>query len=275
MTEPVCDSSTSVPVRPVWITVSWRNPPGLCLVGDAFPRQHLGQAPVHHEDLAKAADHDIRGLQVAVDDTPDVSVGHRQADLLEDAQEPRLLLSRARAVRQQNSQGAALDQLHGEIRPLIGEGAELVDRDHSGVLQLAGDLGLLDEPADQVGPLLMLLEQDLDGQVATEVAVAPLMITPMPPRATSPSSWSRARGSDASGISVDEVRTTGSGPVNGSVSCKCTRGRSARVSASLASAPERMSPSVTTATTPPRSCGVRTTSGSPLHVCDRAFQSGR
>ena len=77
-------------------------------------------------------------------------------------------------LRQQISQGAALDQLHGEIRPVVGEGAQLVDRDHAGVLQLAGDLGLLDEPADQVGVLAMLLEQDLDGQVAAEVAVAPL-----------------------------------------------------------------------------------------------------
>src|SRR3954451_24873147 len=57
---------------------------------------------------------------------------------------------------------------------MVVEGAQLVDRDHAGVLQLAGDLGLLDEPSDQVGVLAMLLEQDLDGQVAAEVAVAPL-----------------------------------------------------------------------------------------------------
>ena len=109
-----------------------------------------------------------------MDDAPDVGVGHRQAHLLEDAEEPRPVLGRARALLQQFSQGAALDQLHGEIRPAIGEGAQLIDRDHAGVLQLAGDLGLLDEPADQVGVLAMLLEQDLDGQVAAEVAVAPL-----------------------------------------------------------------------------------------------------
>ncbi len=77
-------------------------------------------------------------------------------------------------LRQQNRQGAALDQLHGEVRPVVGEGAQLVDRDHARVLQLSGDLRLLDEPADQVGLLTMLIEQDLDGQVAAEVAVAPL-----------------------------------------------------------------------------------------------------
>ena len=42
--------------------------------------------------------------------------------------------------------------------PVVGEGAQLVDRDHAGMLQLARDLGLLDEPADQVGLLAMLLE---------------------------------------------------------------------------------------------------------------------
>ncbi len=62
------------------------------------------------------------------------------------------------ALRQQRRQGAALDQLHGEIRPVVGEGAQFVDRNHAGVLQLAGDLGLLDEPADQVGVIAMLLE---------------------------------------------------------------------------------------------------------------------
>jgi hypothetical protein len=90
---------------------------------------------------------------MAENDTAHVGVGHRQADLLEDAQQPRLVLCRARTFLQQNGQGAALDQLHGEIRPVVGEVAQLVDRDYAGMLQLAGDLGLLDEPADQVGLL--------------------------------------------------------------------------------------------------------------------------
>ncbi len=71
---------------------------------------------------------------------------------------------------------AAFDQLHGEVRRLVGEGGQLVDRDHAGVLQLSGDLRLLDEPADQLGLIAMLLEQDLDGQVALLSRVAPLMM---------------------------------------------------------------------------------------------------
>ena len=51
---------------------------------------------------------------------------------------------------------------------------QLVDRDDAGVLELPADLRLLDEAADQVGPMAMLLEQDLDGQVAAEVGIAPL-----------------------------------------------------------------------------------------------------
>ena len=106
------------------------------------------------------------------------------------------------------------------------------------MLQLAGDLVLLDEPADQVGLLATLLEHDLDGQVADEVAVAPFKMTPMPPRATSPSSWSRARRSDGSGISRTRG-DPGARPVNGSVSQQVhPRDDARRVSASLARAPD-------------------------------------
>ena len=42
------------------------------------------------------------------------------------------------------------------------------------MLELASDLRLFDEAPDQVGPMVMLLEQDLDGQVAAEIGIAPL-----------------------------------------------------------------------------------------------------
>ena len=44
-----------------------------------------------------------------------------------------------------------LHQLHREEGPTVGEGSQLVDRNHARVLQLAADLGFLDEPTDQVG----------------------------------------------------------------------------------------------------------------------------
>ena len=52
------------------------------------------------------------------------------------------------------------------------QAAQLVDRHDARVLQLAGDLRLLDEPAHEVGVVAVLLEQHLDGQVAAEVGVA-------------------------------------------------------------------------------------------------------
>ena len=126
------------------------------------------------------------------------------------SRKPRQVLGRTRPFGQQFGQGAALDELHREIRPAVDERAQLVDRDDAGVLQLAADLGLLDEPADQLGVLAMRLEQDLDGQVAAEVPIATSRTIPIPPRATSPSSWSRPRRLDGSGIPAAKGRTTGS-----------------------------------------------------------------
>ena len=42
------------------------------------------------------------------------------------------------------------------------------------MLQLAADLRLLDEALDQVGPVAVAVEEDLDGQVAAELGVAAL-----------------------------------------------------------------------------------------------------
>ncbi len=70
--------------------------------------------------------------------------------------------------------GSALHQLHREIGPAVGEGAQLVDRHNAGMLELAADLGLLHEPAHQLGLVLVALEQDLHRQVAAQVGVASL-----------------------------------------------------------------------------------------------------
>ena len=68
----------------------------------------------------------------------------------------------------------ALDQLHREEGPEVGEGAQLVDRHDAGVLELAADLGLLDEAADHVGVVAEVVAQHLEGDVAAEVGVAAL-----------------------------------------------------------------------------------------------------
>ena len=152
-TLPACDSSAAEPLRTVRITlVSTRRAAALrSLVGDAPLGQHLGQPPVHHLHLAEAADHHVRRLQVAVDHAPRVGVGHRLATCSKIAQEPRQVVGRVLPVGQQRGQGAALDQLHREEGPAVGEGAQLVDRHDARVLELAADLRLLDEAADQLG----------------------------------------------------------------------------------------------------------------------------
>ena len=150
------------------------------LVGHAPLVEHLGQAPIHDLHLAERPDHDVRRLQVPVDDPSAVGVGHRLADLLEDREELHPILIRAPARLQQRRQGAAPDELHRDEQPAVGEASQVVDRRDPGVLELAADLGLLDEPADHLGVVAVLLPDHLDGEVPAEVEVAPLEDRPHP-----------------------------------------------------------------------------------------------
>ena len=142
--------------------------------GDAAPGQDLGQAPVHHLHLAEAAHHHVGGLEVAVDHPAGVRVSDRLCHREERGQQARAVLRRVGPLGQQVGQGPALDQLHGEVGAAVGEGPQLVDRDNAGVLELAADLRLLDEAVDHLGAVAMGLEQDLDGEVASQVGVASL-----------------------------------------------------------------------------------------------------
>ena len=49
-----------------------------------------------------------------------------------------------------------------------------MDRDDPGVLKLAANLGLLDETADHLGLITVLLPNHLDGEIPAEVEVASL-----------------------------------------------------------------------------------------------------
>ena len=109
-----------------------------------------------------------------MDHPPGMGVGDRLADLLEDRRATGAGRRPGRLRLQQRGEGAPLDQLHREEGPAVGERAQLVDRHDPGVLELAADLRLLDEPADQVGVVAVLVQEDLDGQVAPQVGVAAL-----------------------------------------------------------------------------------------------------
>jgi anti-anti-sigma regulatory factor len=78
---------------------------------------------------------------------PAVGVGHGLAHLLEHLEEARQILARVGALAQQGGERAAADQLHGEIRSLVGRPAHLVHGHNAGVLKLATDLRLLGEAA--------------------------------------------------------------------------------------------------------------------------------
>jgi hypothetical protein len=103
-----------------------------------------------------------------------VGVGDGLGDRLEDGEEAGAVVGGVVAGLEQLGQGVALDQLHGEEGPAVGEGAQLVDGDDAGVLELAADLGLLDEAADHLGILAEVVAEDLQGDVAAEVGVAAL-----------------------------------------------------------------------------------------------------
>ncbi len=109
-----------------------------------------------------------------MDDPPAVGVGHRLADLLEDREELHAIFIGASARLQHRRQGAAPDELHRDEQPAVGEASQLVDRRDPGVLELAADLGFLDEPAHHLGVVAVLLPDHLDGEVPAEVEVAPL-----------------------------------------------------------------------------------------------------
>jgi hypothetical protein len=108
-----------------------------------------------------------------MNDAACMGIGDGLADLLKDLEEAHPVLSRFLALGQKGSQGAALDQLHGEVRPVVREPAQIIDGDDAGVLELAADLCLLQEPLHQSSLAVVLFQEDLDGQVATQISIKP------------------------------------------------------------------------------------------------------
>ena len=134
-------------------------------------RKVLGQSPVHDLDLAEGADHDVERFQVAVDHSLAVGVGDRLAHLLENLQELGLVLCGRRPFPQPLRQRFALNQLHGEERASIRERADFVDGNNAGMLQLAGDAGLLVKTACAVRVVRRITQHDFHGQVPLQRTV--------------------------------------------------------------------------------------------------------
>ena len=114
-------------------------------------RQHPRDPPIHDVDLAVLADHDVRGLDVAVDHSAAVGEGQGFADFDQDLQQLRQsigLQALVAGVRDPVGQGLTFDHLHGEVEGALAVATELVDGHDVGVIELAGDLGLEQEPLD-------------------------------------------------------------------------------------------------------------------------------
>ncbi len=130
-------------------------------------RQDFRQSPVHELHLAEGADHDVARFQIPMDDVVGVSIGDRLADLLEDGQEAAALRG-VSAAPEHGGERFALDQLHGQERPAIGQAAQVINRRDGGVLELRGDAGLVEEPPRRAGVGAVTLLQQLDCDFALQ-----------------------------------------------------------------------------------------------------------
>lgn len=114
----------------------------------------LREAPVGEVDLPVIADEDVLRLDVAVQDPARVRVPQGARDLEEHAGEargrPRPAQLRAR---EDVAERALLHDAHRVEGRAVGAGAEIVDGDDAGVLELRGDPRLLDEARGDHGIL--------------------------------------------------------------------------------------------------------------------------
>ena len=152
-------------------------------LGSAFLPQGsevFRQPPIHDQHFTKGADHDVLRLQVAVHDALRVRERHGVADLLEDRQQgaERILLDRLLPAianpAQHIVQGRALDELHRVENLALVIDAQFVNGDDIRVLQLARELGLVDETQHVLAGKLVAGFHHLHGHGAANPQVARL-----------------------------------------------------------------------------------------------------
>ncbi len=143
------------------------------------PADQFRQSPVEDDDLAEITQDDILSLEVAVDDAARMAVSDSVTDRDKSVQERRQL-QRIDLARQapvvvragRFTQGATLDEAHRVERlPIIPPPHQLVDRDNARVLQLAGDLRLLEKTRPEFGMVGPLGPKLLQRDIAAEFAV--------------------------------------------------------------------------------------------------------
>ena len=132
--------------------------------------EELHQAEVEHLHevviVALEQQHDVRGFQIAMDDTERVRLAQRSADLLRDVDHP---LLRERPVRLHDlGEGAAVQELHRDEEDAVVRAPVIVERDGVRVRQLGGDAGLEEEPLVEVGVAVVPGAEDLESHDAIE-----------------------------------------------------------------------------------------------------------
>ena len=136
-------------------------------IGRLAGQTHIGQL---HDALR--VDHDVLGLDVAVDQAVGVGVLEGVADLDDDLEG--LLLAENLAVGEVVGDGLALDVLHDEV-VVAARLADVDGLDDVGVVELAGGLAFLVEPLDVLRVLGETLGQDLDRDGAVEAELLGLV----------------------------------------------------------------------------------------------------
>jgi hypothetical protein len=145
------------------------------------PAQRLGQPPVHDQRLAVLADDHIARLDVTVQHAARVRVLDGVTHVGEPLQQlaqlqraaPRLLFQRLIGVEVLDGhfEAVALDEPHRVIGTAAGIGAQPVNRDNSGVLQPAGDLGFHEEPLPAGRVVGVLVEDLLESDLAVQFLI--------------------------------------------------------------------------------------------------------
>ncbi len=139
--------------------------------------RHDGEAPIDDVDLAERADHDVLGLEVAVQHTAAVSEAHRVAHLERDTDVPleEIVGAEARGdrggVADQLGPRDAVDLLEDDERRPVGVRHDVVDGDDVRVVEIAGHPRLAQEPFGGARIAVLRLEA-LDGDLAVERALA-------------------------------------------------------------------------------------------------------
>ena len=151
--------------------------PGESEVGAVFAV--LRHAPVHDQHFAVVADHQVRRLEIAVDDSAVVRESHAVARRDEDLQQPPeriTLFHRLVAVRQLGDdppQRLAVYALHREVHPRALEDSDAVHRHDVGMADLRGGARLPDEGADPLGHPAVGGAEHLDRDFAHQPRLAP------------------------------------------------------------------------------------------------------